>query len=264
MYKGALHVHSTYSDGEFTLPELRQTFLSAECSFVCITDHAEHFDRDKLKRYLDECQALSDAQLRFVPGLEYECENRMHILGYGSRLLVDCTAPEDVISHIDEQSAISVIAHPRNEHFSWIERFNRLPQGIEAWNSKYDGKYAPRPETFSLIQRLSGRQPNLHAFYGQDLHWKHQSRELFVVVDSKSSEPGEILSALAAGNYHGQKRDLNLPSSGILPEDRMAQFAGRHKKSHDAWRLAKETKRWFDRAGIQIPESIKSQLRRMF
>ncbi len=79
--KGALHIHSTYSDGEFTLTELKQIFLAAGCSFLCMTDHAEHFNETKLRAYLDECRSLSDDEFRFVAGLEYECERRMHILG---------------------------------------------------------------------------------------------------------------------------------------------------------------------------------------
>jgi hypothetical protein len=36
MFKGAMHIHSTYSDGEFTLPELREVFLAERCAFVCM------------------------------------------------------------------------------------------------------------------------------------------------------------------------------------------------------------------------------------
>src|SRR5271157_4728099 len=58
MLKGAMHAHSTYSDGEFTLAELRRVFLEEGCAFVCMTDHAEHFAPDQLSQYIAECQAL--------------------------------------------------------------------------------------------------------------------------------------------------------------------------------------------------------------
>src|SRR5262245_9182741 len=72
MFKGAVHIHSTYSDGEFTLAELRQVFRTAGCDFVCTTDHAEDFDENKLRAYADECTSLSDDHFRLVAGLEYE------------------------------------------------------------------------------------------------------------------------------------------------------------------------------------------------
>ena len=83
MLKGAIHVHSTYSDGEFTLSELKEIFVSAGCSFVCMTDHAEYFDADSREAYKSECLKLSDSKFLFIPGVEYTCRERMHILAYG-------------------------------------------------------------------------------------------------------------------------------------------------------------------------------------
>lgn len=264
MLKGALHIHSTYSDGEFTLAELREIFLAEGCSFVCMTDHAEHLDSSTLPAYVEECQARSDGKLRFVAGLEYECERRMHILGYGATQLADSTNPQEVIRHIDGQGAVSVIAHPKDEFFEWIEQFETLPQGIEAWNSKYDGRYAPRPGTFALIGRLQQRQPGLHAFYGQDLHWKKQFRGLFVAADCTTNDPAQIIQALARGAFRGQKATIELPSSGMVPADLLTEFGKAHDRSYSLWRLLKNAKSALDRMGIPVPQSLKSHLRRIF
>jgi predicted metal-dependent phosphoesterase TrpH len=94
MYKGVIHAHSTYSDGEYTLTELRDVFVASGCTFVCMTDHAEYFDVEKVRSYRAECERLSDDQFVFVPGLEFTCERRMHILGYGVTELVSTTDPE--------------------------------------------------------------------------------------------------------------------------------------------------------------------------
>ena len=53
MLKGIIHCHSTYSDGEFTLRELREVCLVAGVDFVCMTDHAEAFDESRLRAYVD-------------------------------------------------------------------------------------------------------------------------------------------------------------------------------------------------------------------
>lgn len=264
MIKGAMHIHSTYSDGEFTLAELREVFLAEGCAFVGMTDHAEYFDRDAISRYVRECDALSDERLRFIAGLEYRCEREMHILGYGATTLSTTKEPQEIIQHIKSQSAISVIAHPKNEFFSWIEGFQLLPHGIETWNSKYDGRYAPRPGTFALLQRLKQRNPEMHAFYGQDLHCKKQFRRLFVELDSSSAEPRAILAAIETGKYNGRKDEWLLPSSGIVPEELLAQFGRLQESSSQMWRFVKGSKNLLDRVGLPVPAFVKSALRRIF
>ena len=103
MLKGAIHIHSTYSDGELTLAELRDVMIASGCGFVCMTDHAEFSDDAKLDAYVRECESLSDDQFRFIPGLEFTCDNRMHVLGLGVTSLADTTDPQAVIRHIDER-----------------------------------------------------------------------------------------------------------------------------------------------------------------
>lgn len=264
MLKGALHAHSTYSDGEFTLAELRKIFVADSCSFLCMTDHAEYFDEQSLAHYVAECESLSDDTFRLVAGLEYRCEREMHILGYCATKLTPSTNPEEVFRHIAAQQAVSVIAHPKNDFFPWIESFATLPAGIETWNTKYDGRYAPRPGTFALLQRLKQRAPGMHAFYGQDLHWRKQYRGLGIVIDCDSLQPDAILNALATGAYSGQKDGLQLPSSGILPEALLAEFGRAQARSRSMWSFLKNSKQTLDRLGIPIPESLKAQLRRIF
>ena len=264
MLIGALHAHSTYSDGEFTLAELRTILLSEGCSFLCMTDHAEYFDPQSIARYIEECSSLSDKEFCMVAGLEYRCERDMHILGYAATKLVQSTNPEEVIRHIGSQAAVSVIAHPKDDFFPWIEGFATLPMGIETWNSKYDGRYAPRPGTFALLQQLKRRSPQMHAYYGMDLHWKKQFRGMRVVLDCDSVEPAAILAALAAGKYSGQKDDLLLPSSGELPATLLQQFGQTQARSRRMWTFLKNSKKKLDSLGIRVPDSLKSQLRRIF
>ena len=270
--RGAMHAHSTHSDGEFTLEELRRISLEQGCSFLCITDHAEYFDGEILPNYMHELQRLSDHDFCFVMGLEYRCEREMHILGYGASVLSSSTDPQTIIHHIESQSAISVIAHPKNEFFPWIEGFEALPYGIEVWNSKYDGRYAPRPGTFALLQRLRQRVPGMHAFYGQDLHWKKQFRGLCVEVECETLNPSAILAALAAGKYNGKyfgkqnarNDELQLPSSGVLTEKQLLAFERAQAQSRRMKQFLKGGKQALDRLGIRVPASVKAQLRRIF
>jgi hypothetical protein len=264
MLKGAMHLHSTYSDGEFTLRQLREIFLSEGCQFACVTDHAEYFDETSVRRYHEECASLSDDKFFLLAGLEYRCERDLHILGYGATKLTSSANPQEVIRHIATQHAISVIAHPRDDMFAWIESFEALPLGIEAWNTKYDGRYAPRPATFALLERLRQRQPSTLGFFGQDLHWKKQFHGMFVEVDCTALATENILSALASGSYYAVKGTLRLPSSGRVPEELLAEFGRVHSRSRRMWRVLKNGKDMLGRAGIQVPASVKAQLRRIF
>lgn len=264
MLKAAIHCHSTYSDGEFTLPELRELFTRAGYQVVCMTDHAESFDTDKLRAYLDECENLSDERFRFVAGLEFECERRMHILGYGVTTLVDSVVPEVVISHIENQGGVSVIAHPGDSMFDWIETFKVLPSGIEAWNSKYDGPLAPRPRTFRLLNRLQERKPDMKAFYGQDLHWKKQNRDLFNLVDAASSTRGSILEAFRTGRYRGRMEETDLPSSGELPNSLLENYHTVNVRYMRKRKVFERLKKMSGNVGRGLPAPIKGKIRKLF
>lgn len=259
-----MHLHSSYSDGEFTLSELRNVFLAEGCSFACMTDHAEYFDAKSIGDYRFECESLSDDRFRLVAGLEYRCDRDMHILGYGATQLAQTADPQEIISHINLQGAVSVIAHPKDDFFPWIESFVVLPLGVEVWNTKYDGRYAPRPSTFALLQRLQTRQPAMRAFFGQDLHWKQQFRGLYVEVNCTQIEPSVILGALAGGDFCGQKAPYSLLSSGVVAEDLLHQFGQDHERSDKIWRFLQNGKKKLDYFGISVPDSVKAQLRKIF
>jgi len=264
MIKGVVHVHSNYSDGEFTLAELREVYLAEGCAFVCMNDHAEYFDENKFEAYCRECRALSDGKIRLIPGLEYRCDRNMHITAYGATGLTQRTDPEKVIQYIRDQGAVAVIAHPKDEFFPWIESFQTLPQAIETWNTKYDGQYAPRPATFALLERLKKRNPAMLAFYGQDLHWRKQFRGLFLEVEASSTDPKAVVAGLARGTFRGRKGELELPSNGVLPESLLARFGETHARSERMWRFFKGGKNLMMRLGIRVPESVKAPLRKIF
>ena len=264
MLKGAIHIHSTYSDGEFTLARLREVYMAEGCDFVCMTDHAEAFDDKKLASYIDECRSLSDDRFRFIAGLEYTCDNRMHVLGYGVTSIVATSSPQEVIRRIKSEGGVSVIAHPMDSAFEWIESFEELPDGIEVWNSKYDGRYAPRPGTFRLLNRLQRREPLMRAFYGQDLHWKKQHRGLFNILKIQSSSREEVLTALSRGDYYGLKGELELPSSGLVPEALLSRFGSINGRYSRKRRMIKRAKKVIDLMGVTVPAPLKEQLRKIF
>jgi predicted metal-dependent phosphoesterase TrpH len=229
-----------------------------------MTEHAEYFDEQSVLEYKAECEELSDDKFVFVPGLEYTCDQRMHVLGYGVTELVSTTDPQKVISHIKQVGGVSVIAHPMDSAFAWIETFAELPQGIETWNSKYDGRYGPRPGTFQLLERLQTRHHGMMAFYGVDFHWKRQFRHLYTSVECESVTRDQVLAALAKGQFTCLKDNLRLPSNGRLSTELLNQLGARHYRSMKVRRFTKRVKKIADRFGATIPAPIKGQLRRIF
>jgi hypothetical protein len=264
--RAALHVHSTFSDGEFTLLELREKFLRAGCRVVCVVDHAEAFDAERLARFTEGCARHSDGQLLLLPGLEFECRQRLHIVGYGVVTRSASQEPEEIVRHIADQGGVSVIAHPKTEFFDWIRGFSVLPDGIEAWNTKYDGKHAPRPETFELIQELRAQRRALQAFYGIDLHWRHQYSGLLVDLDLSPGTPDRetVLAALRTGHFEGVVQQLRLPSSALVPPALLRDFGRRHRRSQRLRAALRQAKRLVDSISVRAPERLKAQLRRLF
>lgn len=260
----ALHVHSTYSDGEFTIGELREIFLADGIDVVCMADHAEYFDAETVVRYANELEACSDERLHFIAGLEFNCVDRMHILGYGVTALVESEDPDVVIAHVATHGGVCVIAHPKDAHFARIESLTVLPDGIESWNSKYDGRYAPRPRTFAMLRRMQLRKPAMRAFYGLDLHWKKQFRGLHTRLDAVAGTRDAVLDALRQGRYVGVKGDITLASSGELDVRLEREFARTHARSSAFKRALKRLKEMSGWLGRNVPAPIKAQLRRLF
>lgn len=264
MLRSALHVHTTYSDGELTLSGARELFAAAGCRVVCVTDHAEAFTPESVAAYVNECEALSDDRIRLVAGLEFGCHGRMHIIGYGVTDLTTSTDPQSVIQHIREAGGVAVIAHPYLEHFPYIETLASLPDGIEVWNSKYDGRFAPRPETFRLLQRLQARQPNVLAFYGLDLHWPMQFSRLFVDLECDDASREAVLAALSRGAFSAVRGNLVLPSDGAVEEALLVAFGRTNARSRRLRRAMVSMRRGLGRFGDHLPRALKSQLRRLF
>jgi len=261
--KAALHVHSTYSDGELSIANLRQVYLALGCRIVCMTDHAEAFGARSLQAYVSECRALSDESLQFLAGLEFACRNGMHVLGFGVTRRVSSNDPQTVIRHIKDAGGIAVIAHPRNTAFDWIESFDDLPHGIETWNAKYDGRHAPRIATFELLRRLRVRDPNVHAFYGQDMHDADQRRSLFTILGSEHSGARDILCALGSGRYFGLDGRNRLPADGVLAAGTATRFARRRAAAQGFLHVARSASRLAERLGVPIPRPVKAQARWM-
>ena len=79
MKKYDLHIHSEFSDGEYSIQEIIKKLRDNGINIFSITDH------DNLKS-ISEVYKNDLSGLVYIPGIEISCESdnyRMHILGYG-------------------------------------------------------------------------------------------------------------------------------------------------------------------------------------
>lgn len=75
-----LHMHTVFSDGTDTPPELIRNVREAGIRLFSVTDH------DAVKAALAVPPLLGEGDPRFIPGVEFSCkdeEGKYHVLGYG-------------------------------------------------------------------------------------------------------------------------------------------------------------------------------------
>lgn len=216
--RGVLHIHSTFSDGEEPLARVAQTLREAGMNFVAVSDHAEVFSDQRMEEYATLCDSLSSASFLVIPGLEFALKGgSIHILGYGIRTRVRAVSMDQLVDGIHAAGGIAVLAHPPAGSINLIGAIRGKLDGIEVWNSRYDGVLAPRAESFQLLRRIRMSNLKAAAYCGIDLHKLAQVRKpIYVEVDSERLEREAVIGALRAGCFTLHGSSLTIPSSGRL------------------------------------------------
>lgn len=228
--EGLFHLHSDYSnDGKLSLEQLREESVGRKMSFIVVTDHAEDFDSEKLRRYLAHCRRLTDRDFIVVPGLEFNVDRKreVHILVIGAEALFSAEGPKDIMEKVAARAsgALVVLAHPsRNGHYLppyWESRIS----GMEIWNAAYDSRYLPDHRAINLFHHLTKRNRRLVGFGGLDLHDRSGFRELILSMDQPSGTEAELLLHLRKGRFR-----IRGPFTGIdsVPDWGFAKMAFLH------------------------------------
>jgi hypothetical protein len=133
-----LHAHTTWSDGELSLPELVNLYGTAGFDVLCVTDHVLRADDpwparnarqcvnpQNIDAYLDEIEresarALSSFGLRLVPGLELtyndpDPDRAFHAVAVGLRQFVAVDeGPAPAMESARASGAAVIVAHPHD------------------------------------------------------------------------------------------------------------------------------------------------------
>lgn len=177
-YSTALHIHSNYSDGSGSIPDIAKFASEVGLDIILMTDHNTLRAKDDgYERWFDHTLVLIGAELN-------DENNQNHYLAFNTDELPckENSACFEYVNKTNELGGIGFIAHPfekRNhmkEHpaYPWIAWDIRNFTGIEIWNHMSEwieglteqNKYqrfihplksiiAPVPEALSLWDKLS-------------------------------------------------------------------------------------------------------------
>ena len=78
MSKADLHIHSNYSDGSDTIPELAEKIKNTGIKIFALTDHDTVAGCKEMEQFIDK-------SIKFIPSIELTCKAnwvKCHILGY--------------------------------------------------------------------------------------------------------------------------------------------------------------------------------------
>ena len=211
---GIMHVHSTLSyDGKHTLAELASFGRACGYSFIGMTEHSDTFDDAKMRILVDECESHSDARFVLIAGIEFSCEDNLHLIGLGIREFTHLKDPIAVARFIRAQGGVAVVSHPSRYGYEIPPALVGEIDGIEVWNASNDSRFVPDKKVIDLWLGLKRRNRALAAFGGQDLHRITRQRHVRLVLGG--GEDGELttkhlLERLRAGDFFLSNRYLRV------------------------------------------------------
>ena len=168
-YRGFAHCHSKKSyDGQYTYPQLRDIFIKNNLNFVCITEHIEYLDQDKIDAIIIECRQNSDGKFLFIPGIEMD-EFVVYFIGI-EHASIDFTSSKTIFESLSLVAKLCVFSHPIKAKYKYPQWLIELCDGVEIWNTKHDGVHYPRRQSLNLLNKVKQIKPNAVPIAGMDFH----------------------------------------------------------------------------------------------
>ena len=134
---GCIHIHSQYSDGSGTIPEISAIAREAGLDYIMITDHNN-------LRALQNGEEGWYGNVLTIIGYEInDIDDANHYLAFGLREEINRNLPApEYVRQVREQGGFGIIAHPDEkrthlpEHppYPWTAWDSDDYQGIEIWN----------------------------------------------------------------------------------------------------------------------------------
>jgi hypothetical protein len=138
---GAIHLHTSYSDGGIDFPELIGAAREVGLDFIVVTDHMT----------LDAKKAGYEGfsgDLFVAIGYEHhDRHNRNHYLALGPDRIASADAtPQEYINYVNSLGGVGFLAHPMEQRnyfkklppYPWTEWDAQGYDGVEIWNQMSD------------------------------------------------------------------------------------------------------------------------------
>lgn len=143
-YVGAIHIHSNYSDGNASIPEIVEIAGSVGLDFLMFTDH---MTLEPLKHGLEgwHRNPASGGHILVLIGYEInDPEDRNHYLAFDlDEVLPPAWTAKEYVHAVRQRGGIGFIAHPDEKRTGWPRHHPAYPwtdwrvtgyDGIEIWN----------------------------------------------------------------------------------------------------------------------------------
>ena len=90
IFAGIIHIHTAYShDGMLSLPDFVELAKKKHINFMLLSEHAEDFDDKKMQIFVNECEKITKDGILVIPGLEFNINDQIHILGIGIKKYIN-------------------------------------------------------------------------------------------------------------------------------------------------------------------------------
>jgi len=217
-FKGLIHIHTTYSyDGTMPFADFVHHAKNKNYDFVIITDHAENFDDTKMQVFVNECKKATHEDFLVIPGLEFNINNEIHILGIGIENYINEPEPEELIRKIHENNGLAILAHTIVYTKIPYAQLNDVDL-IEIWNPRYSERLSPSIKSIKILHEFRKIKKMYIASGGLDLHTFDDLIPLYQSVMSTQLNQKEILNSLKHGEFtiiHGSIEFPSLNEPGI-------------------------------------------------
>ena len=255
--KAVTHVHSQYSDSLASLPRIKREAQKYGINCVFMADHL--FRLADFRKFIQECEALSDENFLIVQGIEIGSSEGYHFLAYNIEkppLLADkkCSSQEICDAFAGKEN-LFVLAHA-----SLYKRppgdsiLNRL-DGIEVWNTKYDTKFAPNLKALKLA-----KAHKLIPLAAVDAHGRFCLKRLWLELEAERLDKKEIIGTLKKGNFLAATSGFAVDLNQELEPKQKRSF----KRRNHFYSAVRYPVCAFVRSNFNFPEPVMKFLQKTF
>lgn len=261
--KGVSHLHTVYSyDGKLTLRELKDLLIKRGIHVALITEHTDTMSSKEGEAFIAECRKESGGDILLIPGFEVPYKNA-HILMIGAERFVkggtDITPTH--LSMWKQNAKIAILAHPHRNNYVLDDAMQNVIDGVEVWNSQYDGKFTPRFKALALLASLRQKKRNMLAWAGLDLHREEHFGGPLIVMDDIDLSYDNVMNALRNGHFSLRSKNTVVDAAGNILSPSALILSLKSGISICIVTALKNISRFFAFLHLPVPKRLRQRIR---